>query len=105
MDGQTDGVTRLLDLLSPLATQVKNRKKYVVSRITWKHILLGFYGENYSKTRKINNFISVVCYDIYKYKMKCRNEESLFQKLKHNILTQKKMLKHIKISNYTLMLF
>ena len=25
-DGQTDGVTRLLDLLSPLATQVKRRK-------------------------------------------------------------------------------
>ena len=44
---------------------------------------------------------SVVCYDIYQYKMKCGFEEknlskeSLIQKLKHSILTQKKMLNYI----------
>ena len=65
------------------------------SRITWKHIVLGFYDENNPKTRKIYNFISFVCYDIYKYKMKRRFEEkhiskeNLIKKLKHSILTQK----------------
>ena len=34
-------------------------------RMTWKHLVLGFYDENNSKTRKINNFISFVCLFIF----------------------------------------
>ena len=60
------------------------------------------YDENNPKTRKIYNFISFVCYDIYKYKMKRRfvekhiSKENLIKKLKHSILTQKDVLIYAK---------
>ena len=76
-------------------------EKILCFRITWKHIVLGFYDENNSITRKVNNFKYFVCYDIYNYKMKCRFEEkhmskeNLIKKLKHSILTQKDVLIYI----------
>ena len=34
-------------------------------------IVLGFYNEVNSKTIRLNNVISFICYKIYKYKIKC----------------------------------
>ena len=45
---------------------------YFNFEITWKIIVLGFYNEVNSKTIRLNNIISFVCYKIYKYKMRCR---------------------------------
>ena len=44
--------------------------------IRWKHIILGFYNsEKNSKTCFYNDFISLVAYNIYKYKMTVRYEK------------------------------
>ena len=45
---------------------------YFNFEITWKIIVLGFYNEINTKTIRLNNIISFICYKIYKYKMKCR---------------------------------
>ena len=42
--------------------------------VSWKHILLGFYIENYQKVRTLNNLISYIACGIYKRKMFCRLE-------------------------------
>ena len=73
-------ITHLLFECNIVKNIWQNIEKILCFRITWKHIVLGFYDENNSKTRKINNFISFVCYNIYKYKMKCRFEENHMSK-------------------------
>ena len=42
--------------------------------VSWKHIILGFYREQKPKTYFYNVFISLVAYNIYKYKMTARYE-------------------------------
>ena len=45
--------------------------------IRWKHIILGFYHEKNPKTYFYNDFISLVAYNIYKYKMTARYEKKV----------------------------
>ena len=60
--------------------------------IRWKHIIVGFYHEKNSKTCFYNDFISLVAYNIYKYKMtvryekKAENEFGLRNYLKNGIM-------------------
>ena len=43
--------------------------------LRWKHVIIGFYHENNSKVKLLNNVISFVALKIYKYKMYCRLEQ------------------------------
>ena len=60
--------------------------------IRWKHIIVGFYREKNSKTCFYDDFISLVAYNIYKYKMtvryekKAENEFGLRNYLKNGIM-------------------
>ena len=73
---------------------------YLKFDISWKTIVLGYYNEINEKTTFLNNFISFVCFCIYKYKMKCRiqNEAMLEQSLV-NTLKKELLIQHIVISN------
>ena len=72
---------------------------YFNFEITWKIIVLGFYNEVNSKTIRLNNIISFVCYKIYKYKMRCRLlqenmcEFNLVRMLKNELKKQNSVLK------------
>ena len=72
---------------------------YFNFEITWKIIVLGFYNEVNSKTIRLNNIISFVCYKIYKYKMKCRLLQenmcgfNLVKMLKYELKKQNSVLK------------
>ena len=72
---------------------------YFNFEITWKIIVLGFYNEINTKTIRLNNIISFICYKIYKYKMKCRllqenmSETGLLEMLKFELKKQNSILK------------
>ena len=62
-----EDIKHLLFECNIVKTYMTKIEKKICLRITWKQIVLGFYDEHNSKTRKINNFISFVSYVIYKY--------------------------------------
>ena len=72
-------------------------------------MVLRFYKENNFKSRKINNFIYFVCYNINKCVMKCRFEEKhiyiVYFKLKHSIFTQNDVLIYVKAHKYSKLFF
>ena len=65
--------------------------------IQWKHIMIGFYHEKNSKTCFLNDFISLVAYNIYKYKMTAR-----FEKKRENEFDLRNYLKNAMMFKYSI---
>ena len=74
-------------------------------KISWKHIVIGFYEETNNKTSALNTLISFIAYRIYKFKMLCRlndkneTQERIKQHIKYELLTYHKVLQKCNIYN------